>query len=163
MPQLKALNKLTAKEAEQSFLRCCGSAQWAKKLSSARPFLNQEQLFQRAEEIWFSLSTEDWLEAFSHHPRIGGRSTQSWANQEQRGAHQASEKTRLALQKGNLEYERKFGHVFLVCASGKTADEMLAILQRRITNDASEEMKNASQEQAKIMKIRLQKLLDGEK
>jgi 2-oxo-4-hydroxy-4-carboxy-5-ureidoimidazoline decarboxylase len=163
MPRLEELNKMGAEQAEAAFLECCGSKQWAKKLIQLRPFHHREDLFRKADDIWFSLSKENWLEAFLLHPRIGDRKAKGWASREQAGLSRAAEKTLLALQKGNIEYEKKFGHVFLVCATGKSADEMLTILQRRIINSPDEELKNAGLEQAKITKIRLQKLLDGEK
>jgi 2-oxo-4-hydroxy-4-carboxy-5-ureidoimidazoline decarboxylase len=166
--RLSELNSLPAPDAREALLRCCGSARWADRMLQARPFHDDQELLSRAEQAWWNLSREDWLEAFSHHPRIGGDveslrkkfgSTAGWASDEQSGTRGASEATLQALSTGNTEYERRFGHVFLICATGKSADEMLQALQKRMPNDATTELKIAAGEQAKITALRLEKLL----
>ncbi|NUO80414.1 2-oxo-4-hydroxy-4-carboxy-5-ureidoimidazoline decarboxylase [candidate division KSB1 bacterium] len=131
------------------------------------PFQTKEELCAAAEEAWFKLLPNDWLEAFAHHPKIGDvdslrakfASTRQWAEGEQAGVHEASEAVLLALAEGNAQYENKFGYIFIVCATGKSAAEMLAILQARLLNDHATELQIAAVEQSKITKIRLEKLL----
>ena len=135
-------------------------------MAARRPFSDAAQLLQAAEDIWWNLSDRDWLEAFSHHPKIGNvdnlrkkfASTASWSEGEQKGVNRASEKTLEQLAKGNNDYESKYGYIFIVCASGKSAEEMLAILQQRLHNKPAEELKIAAGEQSKITAIRLEKL-----
>jgi OHCU decarboxylase len=120
-----------------------------------------------ADEIWWSLAAHDWLEAFAAHPQIGGRraareqdaQAQSWSEQEQSGARDAEQSTLDELAAANRAYQEKFGHIFIVCATGKTAAEMLALLRARLPNDAATELRNAAEEQRKITKLRLEKLL----
>lgn len=117
-------------------------------------------MLDESEKLWFSLGPTDWLEAFSHHPRIGQKTAlNKWTSQEQAGVGAAQEATLKNLIKFNEEYEAKFDHVFLICATGKPAAEMLKALQERIQNSPEQELKNACVEQSKITKIRLQKLL----
>jgi OHCU decarboxylase len=125
-----------------------------------RPFRGTDQLLAAADETWWSLEGADWLDAFTHHPRIGERAA-GWAKDEQSGVHGAPESALKRLTKLNHEYERRFGHVFLIFATGKTADEMLAELERRIGNDPATELRSAAAEQAKITRLRLQKLLSS--
>jgi 2-oxo-4-hydroxy-4-carboxy-5-ureidoimidazoline decarboxylase len=120
-----------------------------------------------ADRIWASLEPEDWLEAFRSHPRIGepggsgapGRSG-AWSADEQAGARAMTDAVGQRLAKANREYEARFGYLFIVCATGKGAEEMLAILERRLANDPGEELRIAAEEQRKIMRLRLAKLLD---
>lgn len=155
---LKELNALTPEAAAQELERCCGSQRWAAEMAARRPFSSPDQLFGAAEEIWWSLDGADWLEAFSHHPRIGERAD-GWAKQEQKGAGGASRETLDALAELNREYEERFGFVFLIFATGKTADEMLAELRRRLDSARGAELNVAAGEQAKITRLRLEKLL----
>jgi 5-hydroxyisourate hydrolase / 2-oxo-4-hydroxy-4-carboxy-5-ureidoimidazoline decarboxylase len=157
---LNELNALTPEAAAQELARCCGSKAWVQAMTARRPFSSIDQLFGAAEEIWWSLDGSDWLEAFSHHPAIGDREGVSgWAKEEQSGTRDASEATRDALVELNREYERRFGHVFLISATGKTADEMLAELRARMHNPRGEELNVAAGEQAKITRLRLEKLI----
>jgi 2-oxo-4-hydroxy-4-carboxy-5-ureidoimidazoline decarboxylase len=157
---LKELNALSGAEAEAEFLKCCGSQRWATAMAARRLFKSKDDLYQAAEEEWWKLKYPDWLEAFSHHPRIGERAkAQGFAKQEQSGASGASDATLLSLESLNRLYEEKFGFVFLIFATGKTADEMLGALQRRLQNGRDMELKNAVGEQAKITRLRLEKLL----
>jgi len=161
------LNQLSAEDAEAEFLKCCGSTRWAKRMSEARPFGNLEEVSGKADAIWSSLSAADWLEAFRAHPKIGERkaaATQShqaasWSAQEQSQAQQAAEHTKAAIAERNLIYEARFGFIFIVCASGKSADEILSALNDRLANDADTEMLIAAEEQRKITQLRLDKLL----
>ena len=166
--RLSEINSLSDTEAQETLLRCCGSTRWAERMLQARPYDTLPTLHSLAEKIWWELHREDWLEAFAHHPRIGGdveslrkkfASTAQWAGDEQSGTRGASEETLQALSRGNTEYEARFGHVFLICATGKSAEEMLAALKQRFPNNPENELRIAAGEQAKITAIRLDKLL----
>ena len=128
---------------------------------------NKDDLYQKSESIWFSLSSKDWLEAFIHHPKIGDidslrkkfHNTKSISENEQSGVNDAAESTLKDLAESNQLYEDKFGFIFIVCATGKSADEMLALIKIRLNNNANAEMRNAAKEQNKITQLRLEKLL----
>src|SRR5436853_4641502 len=162
---LEEINGLSSEEAEGQFLKCCGSTRWAKQMSQARPFTNIEQLFSKADEIWRSLSTDDWLEAFRAHPKIGEKKAaaaqteqaQNWSAQEQARAEVAGVETKSALAEGNGRYEERFGFIFIVCATGKSSEEMLSILNSRMANERETELKIAAEEQRKIMRLRIEK------
>ena len=164
---LEQLNDLMAPAAEAEFLKCCGSRAWADAMAAGRPYATREELFDKAEEISASLTNEDWLEAFRAHPKIGEKKAvtaqtqqeQSWSSQEQSAMHSASTDTVARLARGNQDYQSKFGFIFIVCASGKSPGEMLAILNERLSNDPQTELKAAAQEQQKITRLRLEKLL----
>jgi 2-oxo-4-hydroxy-4-carboxy-5-ureidoimidazoline decarboxylase len=156
---LDELNAMAPTDAAEALWRCCSSTRWAATMSALRPFRNESELYQAAESVWKELSSPDWLEAFSHHPKIGQRSTDAWANQEQSGANDATQRIKDELAKWNVEYEKRFGFVFLICATGKQAGEMLAQMERRMKNEPAAELKVAAGEQAKITKLRLEKLL----
>jgi 2-oxo-4-hydroxy-4-carboxy-5-ureidoimidazoline decarboxylase len=166
---LKQLNALEAAAAVTEFLKCCGSTAWAQAMAASRPFTDVEELLMVAGEIWFSLGTHDWHEAFSSHPKIGERklapvqSAQShaWSDEEQAGARAADAETLTALAEANRVYEEKFGHIFIVCATGKTAAQMLTLLRARLPNDPGIELHNAAHEQLQITRLRLEKLLQG--
>jgi 2-oxo-4-hydroxy-4-carboxy-5-ureidoimidazoline decarboxylase len=155
---LAELNAMPRGAAERELARCCGSLRWAATMAARRPFANAEQLYRVADEVWWSLEGSDWLEAFSHHPRIGERAA-GWAQDEQAGVRKASSNTLGTLADRNHEYERRFGHVFLICATGKRADEILQQLEQRLANDPATELRVAAGEQAKITRLRLEKLL----
>lgn len=160
---LGELNALPGARAEQELLKCCASQRWAKAMTARRPFKSKDDLQTAAEQEWWKLKYPDWLEAFSHHPRIGDRAkAQGFAKQEQSGASGASDATLLSLESLNRLYEEKFGFVFLIFATGKSADEMLGALQRRLQNGRDVELKNAVGEQAKITRLRLEKLLTAD-
>jgi 2-oxo-4-hydroxy-4-carboxy-5-ureidoimidazoline decarboxylase len=164
---LQEFNGLPEARAREELARCCGAARWAEAMLKARPFADRDAVFARSAAACALLLPDDWLEAFREHPRIGGKdalrakfaATKAWAQGEQAGAARADEATLDALARGNAEYEAKFGFIFIVCATGKSASEMLALLKDRLPNDSAAEMKNAAAEQAKITKIRLEKLL----
>jgi 2-oxo-4-hydroxy-4-carboxy-5-ureidoimidazoline decarboxylase len=165
---LHDLNTLPKPQLRQELMKCCGSVAWVDKIMTFFPIEDLVELLEDAEEQWFKCSPEDWKEAFSYHPRIGDldslkkkfASTANWAMGEQSGTSTASEETIQALAKGNTEYEAKFGYIFIVCATGKSAAEMLANLQSRLTNDPKEEIEIAADEQNKITRLRLEKLLE---
>jgi 2-oxo-4-hydroxy-4-carboxy-5-ureidoimidazoline decarboxylase len=167
MSVLTRWNRLSAQEAIQQILACCGSEAWARELAARRPISDEATLVAASDEIWGRLHAEDWLQAFSTHPRIGERqapaeaSTESaaWSAQEQRTVSAADRLVQAALAQANQEYEQRFGRVFIVCATGKSAHEMLDILRRRLQNDPSVELREASEEQRKITNIRLKKWL----
>lgn len=131
-----------------------------------RPFQDTHELMLAADHVWWSLDAPDWLEAFSAHPKIGEKKAQPapsassrWSEQEQSGAAQASQETLAALLQANHDYERRFGYIFIVCATGKSAEEMLALLQERLKNEPDTELRIAAEEQRRIMNLRLEKLL----
>src|SRR6266581_1478866 len=141
------LNELSVNDAQAEFLKCCGSQRWASAMTAARPFANVDELLTKADSIWWSLSAEDWLEAFRAHPKIGEKKAaaaqaeqaQSWSAQEQSGVASASSQTKDELERLNREYEDRFGFIFIVCASGKSSEEMRSILNSRIDNDRDTE------------------------
>ncbi len=161
------LNELAPEEARTEFLKCCGAARWAEAVEQQRPYTSLEQLIAKANDVWWSLDETDWLEAFRSHPKIGERkaanavSAQSrqWSAQEQQGVQNAAQETIEKLAKLNLDYEKKFGFIFIVCATGKSSNEILALLEQRLLNDASTELPIAAAEQARIAELRLRKLL----
>lgn len=163
---LAGFNGLPRQDAIDSLMRCCGSQRWAERMMAARPFKSMEEIFDAAQRHWKNLEISDCLEAFGHHPRIGNldsmrkkyAATSSWASEEQQGAQAASEETINRLAIGNAEYETKFGHIFLICATGKSASEMLTSLEARMTHDSGTEIQIAMDEQAKITRLRLEKL-----
>jgi OHCU decarboxylase len=164
---LRRWNQLPLEQAAQEILPCCGSRSWARGLASSRPYADSASLIAGSDEIWNKLAAADWLEAFSKHPRIGERkvpetaSSQSaaWSSQEQRSVADSPEAVQLALAEANREYERRFGRIFIVCATGKSALEMLDILRSRLQNDDAAELRAAAEEQRKITNIRLEKWL----
>jgi allantoicase len=160
---LRWLDALLDEEAEAALRRCCASSAWAKALASRRPFRRLEVLRAAADEVWWSLGREDWLEAFRAHPRLGERLEKSdrarWSAAEQSGASAASAEELGALAEANRAYESRFGHVFLVCATGKSAGEMLAICRERLKNDPERELRVAADEQRRITQLRLERLL----
>ena len=165
---LDSLNEFPRTEAEAEFLKCCGSTRWARAMAAARPFASEQEFFAKADDVSSSLEDKDWLEAFHAHPKIGGklaaaaqsRQSREWSAQEQSAVAQASAGTISRLAERNREYEDRFGFIFIVCASGKSTDEMLAILNSRIDNDPRTELRIAAQEQSKITRLRLEKLLN---
>lgn len=154
---LKQLNQLSDEEARKAFFACCGVKAWAASMSRGRPFQTITAMTKTADEIWNRLSPEQKRDAFAHHPRIGERAGGETEQAEQKGALTADAEVKAKLVEGNHAYEKKFGHVFLICATGKSADEMLDALNRRLANDPEAELAIAFKEQAKITRIRLEK------
>jgi OHCU decarboxylase len=166
---LERLNALSQEEAESELLTACGSTIWARRMCEERPFHDLEELLAKADAEWWSLEEEDWLEAFSRHPKIGEKKSeraqnaeaQAWSEQEQAGTYSADYAMRRALVELNQEYAEKFGFIYIVCATGKTADEMLSILKERLRNDPETELRAAAEEQRRITHLRLEKLLEA--
>ena len=157
---LEAFNTAEEAAARVALLRCCGSKQWADSMLARRPFYDGATLLSSAESVWWALESSDWLEAFSAHPKIGEKKLTEWAAQEQSGVGSSSTPILEGLANGNKEYEHRFGWIFLVHATGKTAAEMLELLNARLTNESAQELRTAAREQAKITELRLNKLLD---
>lgn len=125
---------------------------------AGRPYADDATLLAAAEQAWWDLESEDWLEAFRAHPKIGERGADAWTRGEQAGVDAAHAEMRQRLAEGNEAYERRFGHVYLVCATGRNATELLSDLESRLGNDAASELRIAATEQAKITRLRLEKL-----
>jgi len=161
MGAIERFNALGENEATQQLMRCCGSSRWTRAMIAKRPFNSETELSREAQTVWNGLSNADFIEAFSHHPRIGDRvRSGGWESREQSGTASAGQSTLEELKLLNADYEAKFNHVFLICATGKSADEMLAALRMRLKNTAEEELKNAAQEQSLITQLRIKKMLD---
>jgi 5-hydroxyisourate hydrolase / 2-oxo-4-hydroxy-4-carboxy-5-ureidoimidazoline decarboxylase len=169
---LNELNGLDEDVATRELLRCCGSTRWAREMAAARPFTSVDAVTAAADTIWAGLDRADWLEAFSAHPRIGAglpaeaRSAKAggdavWAAAEQAGAASASTDVLARLVEANREYEARFGYIFIVCATGKSAEEMLQLLEGRLDNDPLIEVRVAADEQRKITRLRIAKLLES--
>jgi OHCU decarboxylase len=165
----RTLQSLPPEEAQEEFLKCCGSVRWAEAMVQLRAYAaTVEGLVLLGNEMWWTLDRADWLEAFCSHPKIGENkaaaqgSTQStqWSGQEQAGVRNADQDTIDELAQLNHEYENKFGFIFIVCATGKSAAEMLAILRERLRNEIDVELPIAAAEQAKITELRLKKLVN---
>ncbi|HVY37480.1 MAG TPA: 2-oxo-4-hydroxy-4-carboxy-5-ureidoimidazoline decarboxylase [Polyangia bacterium] len=152
------LAAMTASDARAALARCCGSARWADAMLSRRPWPTAAALFADAAAIWWALDREAWLEAFAQHPRIGAGGTDAWSRQEQAAAAGADAATRRALQAANDRYVERFGYIFIVCATGKSAAEMLCLIEARLDNDPDRELAIAAGEQARIIHLRLEKL-----
>lgn len=153
------VNGLPADAARMALARCCASSQWVKRMLAGRPYASDALLLQAAEREWWALDRGDWLEAFAAHPRIGERSGDAWASGEQSAVARTGADLRLALRDENGAYERRFGHIYLVCATNRGAAELLADLKARLGNDPDKELRVAAGEQAKITRLRLEKLV----
>jgi len=165
---LAEFNSLPSPQAESTLMDCCGSSRWATRVVAHRPYANMEALHKSADSIWWKLERGDWLEAFSHHPQIGDKpatgseSARQWAAGEQAGTRTATDDVRARLARANRAYFEKFGYIYIVCATGKTAEGMLAILNQRLQNDLASELSIAAEQQRLITRIRLDKLLTVE-
>lgn len=164
--ELDRFNALPLHEARQALYTCCGSTRWVDAMLQQRPFASATALFHEAERAWDGLQEQDYLEAFSHHPKIGGdvaalalkfKASTDLSRAEQANVAEAPESTLLALRDANIEYEQRHGFIFIVCATGKSADEMLSLLRARLDNPTHAELHNAAAEQAKITRLRLQR------
>jgi len=164
---VERLNRMSEKAAHKAFLDCCGSRKWAARMAANRPFGTSAELFVLADRIWPELAEEDWLEAFRHHPPIGGKrpaakqlsKASRWSAKEQSTAQKAAPETLAELAAENRAYSQNFGYVFLICASGKTSEDILEALRKRMPNDPATELQIAAEEQRKITRLRLEKLL----
>ncbi len=164
---LDALNRLSEAAAAAAFTQCCTAQRWVERMVIDRPFESLGEMLEISDRIWEECDVDDYLEAFEGHPRIGDveslakkyANTKGWAGGEQKGVEGADRDVLERLAKGNADYEAKFGHIFIVCATGKSAAEMLALLEARMPNDPKTEVMVAAEEQNKITRIRLKKLL----
>jgi OHCU decarboxylase len=158
--RLAALNDCAPETACFHLKRCCSSSKWADQMVTHRPFSGFQELQETADRVWAACAREDYLEAFAAHPRIGERSQHRWSQQEQSGvAALTSSQVEAELTKANGEYEAKFGYIFMVCATGKSALEILDLLKKRLANAPDVELQNAAEEQRLITRLRLRKLL----
>jgi 2-oxo-4-hydroxy-4-carboxy-5-ureidoimidazoline decarboxylase len=163
-------NLLDADSAAQEILPCCGSHAWAAELASKRPLADQSALLAASSTVWLALPEEAWYEAFNSHPRIGEQKAPAYATaaslqasaQEQSTALSADESAKLALREGNQLYEQKFGRIFIVCASGRSAGQILNILEARMNNDATTELHEAAEQQRQITELRLRRWLEAD-
>jgi 2-oxo-4-hydroxy-4-carboxy-5-ureidoimidazoline decarboxylase len=169
--RLARLNAWPAALARQELLACCSSARWATEVASGRPYASVDEVLARSQESVAGLTRADLQEALAGHPRIGDLAASApvsgepadagWSRDEQAGVHSADRATARALAEGNAAYERRFGHIYLVCATGRSGPELLALLRERLGNDAAAEWAVVRRELAKINQIRLRKLLEG--
>ncbi len=162
---LQEFNKVDKSIAEKELFACCGSEKWTSSLLNHFPFSSTKELVEKATDIWYNkCNADDWRASFTHHPKIGNASSleKKYAGDEQSGVSAASATTIHLLAKANEDYEKKFGFIFIVCATGKSADEMLRLLQNRLANNLNDELNIAMGEQHKITIIRLKKLLTTE-
>jgi OHCU decarboxylase len=163
-PTLSAWNSADADEGITAMLACCGCKRWAVAMVAARPILTIAELSLAADQIWATMEVADWMEAFAHHPRIGERSAAlaskeslARSSREQASIHSADVRVLAAIAAGNAQYEQIFGFTYIVCATGKSAEEMLAILNRRLRSDRETELRAAAEQQRQITQIRLGK------
>jgi 2-oxo-4-hydroxy-4-carboxy-5-ureidoimidazoline decarboxylase len=160
------IDSATVDEARTLLTACCGSSAWVNRMIALRPFRDDEALYQAARLEWFALQTDDWKEAFAQHPRIGDRehlrarfpATHHLSESEQAGVGGAPDNILDALVAANSSYERRFGFIFIVCATGKSAAAILDLLHARLQNDQASELRVAASEQARITELRLRRL-----
>ncbi len=165
--KLAAWNAADATKARNAMLACCGSKRWADAMVALRPIASVAALSEEADRVWATMQEADWLEAFACHPRIGerkvsahaGAQSVAWSRSEQAQTNSASENLLDEIAAGNQEYEESFGFTYIVCATGKSAEEMLAILKRRLGSSREAELHEATEQQRQIMQIRLGKWL----
>jgi 2-oxo-4-hydroxy-4-carboxy-5-ureidoimidazoline decarboxylase len=162
-------NSLDAAAAAREILPCCGSSAWAEGLTALRPFADMYELFAVSDRVWAGLAEDDWKEAFDSHPRIGQQHARAataeslaWSSEEQRAAMSAEDAVKLALAAGNRQYEERFGRIFIVCAAGKTAAEILAILTARMSHTTADELLEAAEQQRQITQLRLRRWLGAD-
>jgi 2-oxo-4-hydroxy-4-carboxy-5-ureidoimidazoline decarboxylase len=160
-------NDLVAEQAAGEILACCGSCAWARGMAARRPIADEGALLAASDRVWRELTECDWLEAFRSHPRIGewqaaqpvAAQTAAWSGEEQRQISAADEETKMRLAEGNRAYEKRFGRIFLVCATGKSLAELLETLERRLHHDDATELHEAAEQQRQIAQLRLKKWL----
>lgn len=153
------LNNLSVPQLQDALHACCGSLAWVRKMMAIFPVKDEEHLLAAATMYWQECAPADWIEAFNHHPRIGAATDNKWAAEEQASVAHTTDTVLYRLEEGNRLYQEKFGYIFIVCATGKSAEEMLALLEERLPHTPDEEIKIAMEEQDKITRIRLKKLL----
>jgi OHCU decarboxylase len=163
---LLAWNNADEAAAFEAMIACCGARRWASAMIALRPIGSVTELSEAADRVWSTMNEADWMEAFASHARIGGRraahaiaKSSEWSKQEQSSATSAAEEVLAQLAEGNARYEERFGFIFIVCATGKSAEEMLAIVKRRLSGDRVSELREAAEQQRQITQIRLGKWL----
>ena len=165
--RITELDTLSDARAQELLRACCGASAWVSAMLARRPFRTREALLESGDQVWSQLAPPDWLEAFAHHPRLGERQAaaavapvaRAWSAAEQAGTAAATAGMSAALAAANRAYEARFGFIFIVCATGMSASEMLAALEQRLTNDPEAERRIAAEEQRKITRRRLEKLV----
>ena len=164
---LERFNRQPRQRAIRALLDCCGSKKWAQEITSSRPFTSEGELFEFADKTWAALSREGWIEAFLHHPPIGERRAKQsaaasrWSAREQASAQKAAPEVLHELAAQNRAYAERFGYVFLICATGKSSEEILNALRQRLSNEPAAELRIAAEEQRNITRLRLEKLLES--
>jgi OHCU decarboxylase len=170
---LKQWNQLSVVDAIKAILPCCGSKAWARGVVARRPVIDETALLALSADTWRNLARSNWMEAFQSHPRIGELRVPSverqsplaqsveWSTQEQRNVGDADAAVKIALAEANRDYERRFDRIFIVCATGKSAAEIMTVLQRRLKNDAETELQESAEQQRRITEIRLKKWLQA--
>jgi len=162
-------NGLHPEEAAAEILPCCGSQAWARAMALRRPIPDEAALLAACDQVWQALPESDWLEALDSHPRIGeskappsgNTKSAAWSGEEQRKVGSAGEDVKAALAEGNRAYEQRFNRIFIVCATGKSAPEILQILRRRLQNNKITELHEAAEQQRQIAQLRLKKWLSS--
>ena len=166
---IEELDSLPRDAAIELLTSCCGSRKWTAAMVARRPFGTRDALLRAADEEWNRLEPNDWLEAFAHHPRIGERRAAApidararrWSESEQSSAASSDDRVKHQLADAQHEYEARFGYIFLICASGKSSEEILAALRARMSNDPNTELRVAAEEQRQITRLRLQNTMDA--
>jgi 2-oxo-4-hydroxy-4-carboxy-5-ureidoimidazoline decarboxylase len=160
-------NETDSESAISAMIACCGARKWANAMIAHRPIADEQELHEIADRAWETMNEADWMEAFETHPRIGEpkdsnpfSQSSRWSQQEQSSVNTATETTLAQLAEANARYQERFGFTYVVCATGKSPEEMLSILNRRLSSDLSSEMREAAAQQRQIMHIRLRKWLD---
>jgi 2-oxo-4-hydroxy-4-carboxy-5-ureidoimidazoline decarboxylase len=167
-PALARWNEADSESALDAMLACCGAQRWASAMIAQRPIANETELHNAADRSWDRMNEEDWMQAFACHPRIGERkishvSSQSstWSSEEQSSINSTADAVLAQLAEGNARYESRYGFTYIVCATGKSPEEMLSILNRRLSSDRSLELREAAEQQRQIIHIRLRKWLES--
>jgi 2-oxo-4-hydroxy-4-carboxy-5-ureidoimidazoline decarboxylase len=166
-PTVDELDALPADRAADLLSACCAASRWVSRMVARRPFGSKDALLRAADDVWHSMDEGDFREAFAHHPRIGERASDvaqntrgaAWSAGEQARVERATDDVHAALAKVNREYEKRFGHIYIVSATGRSAEELLALAEERLSHSPHEEMLIAAEEQRKILQLRLEKLL----
>jgi 2-oxo-4-hydroxy-4-carboxy-5-ureidoimidazoline decarboxylase len=161
------LNTLSPERAAEVFRACCGASRWVDAMLARRPFASADLVMSMADDIWLAMGPDDWHEAFAHHPRIGERDAAlrqdaraaAWSASEQSSVANVDTSIHDQLAEINRAYEARFGYIYIVCAAGRSADELLEIARRRLTNAPDDELRVAAEEQRQITRLRLRKLL----
>lgn len=166
---LDDLNRMSADQAAPLLQSCCGAREWVSRMLDRRPFHQLDALLSTADHVWRSLSSADWLEAFSHHPRLGEQRAHAatttmardWSAAEQSRISDATQIARAALADANRAYEARFGYICIICATGKSVEDLLAITRSRLANTPAVELPVAAEEQRKITRLRLARLVEA--